>query len=241
MVRNQVLDRIVRASFAFAMSAVLAACATSPPEKNTYVWNLKSDGSPARHHTRTQHHYETAAERRREREDNGDVAVASAAPVASHPAWYAPAPAPTPAPVSHDDVSPQQTAYDNGAVSFQWPVRGRVISDFGANESGGRNDGINIATQLGTPIHAAAAGEVSYAGNELKGYGNLVLIRHSGNYVTAYAHAERLIVSRGDTVQAGQIIGYAGDTGDVTEPQLHFEIRHGVEAVNPRPLLMAAR
>jgi murein DD-endopeptidase MepM/ murein hydrolase activator NlpD len=245
MVRNRVLDRIARVSLVLALPAVLAACASGAPEKNTYVWNLKSDAPATTHHRHHPvHSYETAAERQREREDNGDVAVASAAPLAasSHPAWYTPAPAPATTPANpRDDVSPQQTAYDSGSLSFQWPVRGRVISDFGSTASGERNDGINIATQLGTPIHAAASGQVSYAGNELKGYGNLVLIRHSGNYVTAYAHAERLIVARGDTVTQGQVIGYAGDTGDVTEPQLHFEIRHGVEAINPRPLLVASR
>jgi murein DD-endopeptidase MepM/ murein hydrolase activator NlpD len=129
----------------------------------------------------------------------------------------------------------------SGVASFQWPVSGRVISSFGATLQGERNDGINIATPLGTPIHAAAGGTISYAGNELKGYGNLVLIRHSNGYVTAYAHADRLTVSRGDTVLKGEIIGYAGSTGDVDTPQLHFEIRKGVTPVNPQPLLVASR
>jgi len=238
MVRNRVLDRILRAGVMLAAASFLTACAISPPQKNTFVWNLKSDRSV--HHRRVRHSHESYARREREREDAGDVAVASARPQRSRPAWYA-TPAVTPAPNPRDDVSPQQTAYDSGSLSFEWPVKGRVIADFGSTASGERNDGINIATQLGTPIHAAAAGQVSYAGNELKGYGNLVLIRHGGDYVTAYAHAERLIVARGDNVVQGQVIGYAGDTGDVTEPQLHFEIRHGVEAVNPRPLLVASR
>ena len=245
MVRNRVLEVTRRASVMLAAIGLLAACAASPPQKNTFVWDLKSDG--AVHHRHVHHTHESYARRERERENNGEVAVASAETRRSaHPAWYAqatPAPAPVvaPAPSPHDDVSPAQTAYDSGSLSFAWPVRGRVIADFGSTATGERNDGINIATQLGTPIHAAAAGQVSYAGNELKGYGNLVLIRHSDNYVTAYAHAERLIVARGDNVVQGQVIGYAGDTGDVTEPQLHFEIRHGVEAVNPRPLLVASR
>ncbi|MGZ5939746.1 MAG: murein hydrolase activator EnvC family protein, partial [Rhizomicrobium sp.] len=120
------------------------------------------------------------------------------------------------------------------------PVAGRVISDFGTNGSGQRNDGINIAAPLGTPIRAAASGTISYAGNELRGYGNLILIKHDDGYVTAYAHAERIVVNRGDTVTKGQIIAYAGSTGDVTSPQLHFEIRHGVQPVNPRTMLMAS-
>jgi murein DD-endopeptidase MepM/ murein hydrolase activator NlpD len=126
-----------------------------------------------------------------------------------------------------------------GAPSFAWPVSGRVISDFGATASGGKNDGINIAASNGTPIHAAASGTVTYAGDELKNYGNLVLIKHAGGYTTAYAHADRLVVSRGDFVARGQVIGYAGETGDVTTPQLHFEIRNGTNPVNPRSYLAA--
>ena len=128
-----------------------------------------------------------------------------------------------------------------GAGSFVWPVSGRVISNFGSTLAGERNDGINIATPLGTPIRASASGSISYAGNELKGYGNLVLIRHDNGYVTAYAHADRLIVERGDSVLKGQVIGYAGQTGDVETPQLHFEIRRGVTPVNPQQLLVASR
>jgi murein DD-endopeptidase MepM/ murein hydrolase activator NlpD len=124
-----------------------------------------------------------------------------------------------------------------GAPAFIWPVSGRVIADFGATANGGRNDGINIAAATGTPIRAAASGSVTYAGDELKNYGNLVLIKHSGGYTTAYAHADRLVVSRGDFVAKGQVIGYAGQTGDVSQPQLHFEIRSGTSPVNPRSYL----
>jgi murein DD-endopeptidase MepM/ murein hydrolase activator NlpD len=124
-----------------------------------------------------------------------------------------------------------------GAPSFAWPVSGRVISDFGATASGGKNDGINIAASNGTPIHAAASGTVTYAGDELKNYGNLVLIKHAGGFTTAYAHADRLVVSRGDFVARGQVIGYAGETGDVSTPQLHFEIRSATTPVNPRSYL----
>jgi murein DD-endopeptidase MepM/ murein hydrolase activator NlpD len=129
---------------------------------------------------------------------------------------------------------------DSDAVVFAWPVNGKVISDFGAADNGGRNDGINIATAMRAPIRAAASGTVSYSGNELKNYGNLLLIKHAGGYVTAYAHADRLLVGRGDSVAKGQIIGYAGETGDVTSPQLHFEIRRDTTPINPRPLLMVS-
>lgn len=125
-------------------------------------------------------------------------------------------------------------------LRFRWPLSGRVISSFGRTANGGRNDGINIAATVGEPIRAAATGRVIYAGNELKGYGNLVLIRHDDGYVTAYAHAERISVTRGTHVKKGQVIGYAGSTGNVRRPQLHFEIRRGVRPVNPRPLLVAS-
>mgnify|MGYP001546648504 FL=1 len=82
---------------------------------------------------------------------------------------------------------------------------------------------------------------VTYSGNELKGYGNLVLIKHDDDYVTAYAHAERTLVNRGDKVKKGDVIAYTGETGDVTEPQLHFEIRRDTKPVDPRPLLVASR
>jgi murein DD-endopeptidase MepM/ murein hydrolase activator NlpD len=127
------------------------------------------------------------------------------------------------------------------ADAFEWPVEGKIIVAFGKGGDGERNDGINIAADLGTPIHAAAAGTVTYAGNELKGYGNLILIKHDNGYVTAYAHAERITVARGDRVDRGDVIGFAGATGDVTSPQLHFEIRQGVKPVDPRPLLLASR
>jgi murein DD-endopeptidase MepM/ murein hydrolase activator NlpD len=126
------------------------------------------------------------------------------------------------------------------APVFDWPVSGRVISDFGATANGGKNDGINIAATVGEPIRASAPGTVTYAGDELKNYGNLMLVKHSGGYTTAYAHAQRLLVSKGDFVARGQIIGYAGQTGDVSSPQLHFEIRSGTTPVNPRSYLSSA-
>jgi murein DD-endopeptidase MepM/ murein hydrolase activator NlpD len=120
-------------------------------------------------------------------------------------------------------------------------VQGRLISQYGAGGNGERNDGINIAADRGTPFRAAAAGEVTYVGNELRGFGNLLLIRHDNGYVTAYAHADRITVARGQRVEAGQFVGYLGATGDVREPQLHFEIRRGTQPVNPAALLGAPR
>jgi murein DD-endopeptidase MepM/ murein hydrolase activator NlpD len=125
------------------------------------------------------------------------------------------------------------------AMTFDWPANGKVIANFGATANGERNDGINIAMKRGAPIRAAAGGTVSYSGDALKDYGNLLLIRHDGGYVTAYAHAEKLLVKRGDAVRQGQVIAYAGQTGDVKAPQLHFEIRQGTTPVDPDTLLSA--
>jgi murein DD-endopeptidase MepM/ murein hydrolase activator NlpD len=125
------------------------------------------------------------------------------------------------------------------APKFVWPVSGPVILPFGNTGGGERNDGINIAASEGTPIHAAASGTVTYVGNELRGYGNLVLIQHDDGYVTAYAHAESVSVHRGDHVDKGQVIGLAGATGEVDRPQLHFEIRKDMQPVNPKQLLAA--
>lgn len=117
---------------------------------------------------------------------------------------------------------------------FLWPVRGRIVSNFGPRQGGLHNDGINIAAPPGAPILAADSGIVAYAGSELRGFGNLLLIKHAGGWTTAYAHARRLLVKRGDRVKRGQTIGTIGTTGAVTRPQLHFEIRRGSRAVDPR-------
>ena len=127
-----------------------------------------------------------------------------------------------------------------GLPSFRWPVRGRVIASYGAKTNGKANDGINVSVPEGTPIKAAEDGVVAYAGNELKGYGNLVLVRHSNGYVSAYAHASEIEVKRGDSVKRGQVLGKAGQTGDVTSPQLHFEIRKGSSPVDPTKFLNGA-
>jgi murein DD-endopeptidase MepM/ murein hydrolase activator NlpD len=131
-----------------------------------------------------------------------------------------------------------KTVEPAGAMqSFRWPVKGRVIAGFGAKAGGGQNDGINLAVPEGTPVKAADDGVVAYAGNELKGYGNLVLIRHSNGFVSAYAHASELMVKRGDAIKRGQVIANAGQTGNVTSPQLHFEIRKGSTPVDPTKYL----
>lgn len=128
----------------------------------------------------------------------------------------------------------------SGLPSFRWPVRGRVITSYGAKTNGKQNDGINVAVPEGTPVKAAEDGVVAYSGNELKGYGNLVLVRHSNGYVTAYAHASELMVKRGDTIKRGQTIAKSGQSGEVGSPQLHFEIRKGSSPVDPLQFLNGA-
>ncbi|MGI9371531.1 MAG: peptidoglycan DD-metalloendopeptidase family protein, partial [Hyphomicrobiales bacterium] len=125
------------------------------------------------------------------------------------------------------------TPTQRSSSGFRWPVKGRVLSSYGPKSNGSRNDGINIAVPEGTSVRAAENGVVAYAGNELKGYGNLVLIRHEGGWVTAYAHNQVLHVKRGDKISRGDVIGKAGSTGNVSSPQVHFEIRKGAEAVDP--------
>ena len=123
---------------------------------------------------------------------------------------------------------------------FRWPANGRVIAAYGPTPNGQQNDGINIALPENTPVKAAEDGVIAYAGNELKGYGNLVLVRHPNGYVTAYAHAKELLVKRGDQVKRGQVIARSGQTGNVTAPQLHFEIRKGAAPLDPTKFLNGA-
>jgi murein DD-endopeptidase MepM/ murein hydrolase activator NlpD len=124
-------------------------------------------------------------------------------------------------------------AASSKALNLRWPVKGKIISGYGPKSDGLKNEGINIAVPEGTSIRAADDGVVAYAGNELKGYGNLVLVRHAGGFVTAYAHAKQLMVKRGDTIKRGDVIGLAGQTGAVTSPQVHFEVRKGAAALDP--------
>ncbi len=155
------------------------------------------------------------------------AAVAPAKPAA--PAAAAPKVA---AAAATEDADDAPRAAGSGP-QFRAPVRGRVISGFGPKPGGARNDGVNFAVPEGTSVRAAEDGTVAYAGNELKGYGNLVLIKHADGYVTAYAHNSEVMVKRGDTVRRGQIVAKAGQSGGVNTPQLHFEIRKGSQPVDP--------
>ena len=134
-------------------------------------------------------------------------------------------------------ATPTKTVSTYRKSKFIWPVNGSVVSGFGVVGKGRRNDGINIKAALGTNVKAADKGVVAYAGNELKGFGNLVLIKHSDGYITAYAHNDKLYVKKGQNVVRGEKIATVGSTGSVNSPQLHFEVRAGKKAVNPRTYL----
>jgi len=116
---------------------------------------------------------------------------------------------------------------------FAWPVQGRVVSSFGSKGGGLVNDGVNIAAPQGAPVRAAADGTVIYAGNGVRGFGNLVLIRHEGGWVTAYGHNDRILVRQGQAVRTGDEIARVGSTGAVSSPQLHFQLRREGRPVDP--------
>ncbi|MFC3677455.1 peptidoglycan DD-metalloendopeptidase family protein [Ferrovibrio xuzhouensis] len=145
---------------------------------------------------------------------------------------------PTP-PAAQQPAETQQAAVvpPRSGRTFSWPVRGRIISSFGPKADGLHNDGINIAARAGAPVTAAENGVVVYAGNELRGFGNLLLVRHAGGWITAYAHLDRMLVKKGQQVARGQAIGTVGSSGGVSSPQLHFEIRQGTQAVDPAKFL----
>ncbi len=150
-------------------------------------------------------------------------AAASSAVIASGPASSAAAPSvldPAPAPPTEAEI------IASGRGRFIWPVRGDIVSGFGPKDSGQRNDGINISGKEGDIVKSAASGDVVYSGNLVPGFGNLVLIKHEGGWVTAYAHLSQTLVKIKDKIAQGQDIGAVGKTGGVETPQLHFELRY---------------
>jgi murein DD-endopeptidase MepM/ murein hydrolase activator NlpD len=167
-------------------------------------------------------------------------------PPAPEQAPSAPPPKPSPPPEPESGAKPAPEAESQAAVAevvanhpdpvapvFLWPVRGHVLSVFGSASGGTHNDGINVAAPAGTTVSAADDGVVAYAGNELRGFGNLLLIKHDDGWVTAYAHNDVLLVKKGQRVRRGEPIARVGKTGGVGETQLHFELRHGTTAVDP--------
>lgn len=148
----------------------------------------------------------------------------SRAPVASVPPLGAPPPPPS-----------------RAGSRFVWPVEGNILAKYGPSGKGLHNDGINIAVAKGASVKAAENGVVAYSGNELQGFGNLLLVKHADGWMTAYAHNDELLVKRGEQVKRGQVISRAGSSGNVRTSQLHFELRRGTKAVDPLKYLVSAR
>ena len=173
-------------------------------------------------------------------------AAPGAPPVAAEPAPPLPdqqiAAAPVPPPSAAPEPPPEKEAAlpPRSGRTFSWPVRGRILSNFGPKADGLHNDGINIAARAGAPVIAAENGVVVYAGSELRGFGNLLLVRHADGWITAYAHLDKSLVKKGQKVTRGQAIGTVGTSGGVSQPQLHFEIRRGTQAVDPAKFLSVA-
>lgn len=160
-----------------------------------------------------------------------DIVTGGEPALATNETPAAPATTPQGAPPPTTPVALPTQSFDG---FFAWPIEGRIVRPFGPLANGARNDGINIAAAEGTPIYAAADGIVAYVGTDVAIYGGLVLLRHGDGWLTAYGHAERLQVVRGQAVKKGQLIGYVGQAGLADQDQLHFEIRQGRTPVDPR-------
>lgn len=245
-VRRNSAPRLVGPALLFFVGLAIAGCETGPPElpDEPPIADAASETAPPVH---------TAALFAPEKAPRLLKAAIEMRTLSAPPTLPAPDVVPQPRQLDvADNPKPAETASLNAIPAarstatlspnrpFEWPVEGKLVSGFGSGGDGERNDGINIAAEPGTPIHAAAAGTVTYAAR-LKGYGNLVLIRHDNGYITAYAHARSLLVAPGDRVDRGDVIGLSGKTGGVATPQLHFEIREGTKPVDPRPLMLSSR
>ena len=141
-----------------------------------------------------------------------------------------PVPAATPA-VRKRFVAP------SGTGAFRWPIEGEIVTEFGPAARGVHNDGVNIAAAAGTDVRAAARGTVAFVGREIKSFGTLILVKHDGGIITAYAHLGEVLVKEGDVIEVGQKIATVGQTGKVDSPQLHFEIRRSRKPIDPRTLI----
>ena len=225
--KERSLKRVALAVFCVAFAALLSGCESYQDARSDYhdfYGNYPGSYRTARHESYR------APERRVADSDDDTITPTP------RPAYIPPSNS-----TSDSDSGPVTRSGDAMAAGFIAPVSGTIIQGFGATSNGQRNDGINIAAAEGTPIHAAADGVVTYAGDELKAYGNLILIKHGDDYVTAYAHADTIGVARGQRVSRGDVIGTVGDTGDVNRPQLHFEIRHSMKPIDPRSMIVASR
>lgn len=159
--------------------------------------------------------------------------VSEAAPVAEVKAATPAAAAPLPVVEAAKTAAPKQVS----VAQFVWPAQGKVVSAYGANVNGSANDGITITLPEGTRVQSAADGTVVYAGNDLKAYGNLLIVRHADGWITSYANTSKIMVQKGDSVKQGQVIALSGSTGEAAQPQLHFGVRKGKEPVDPISVL----
>ena len=166
--------------------------------------------------------------------DQLDFSVLDVAPDATTVA--AAAVVPTPAPVATPAVRKRFVA-PSGTGAFRWPIEGEIVAEFGPAARGVHNDGVNIAAAAGTDVRAAARGTVAFVGREIKSFGTLVLVKHDGGIITAYAHLGEVLVKEGDVIDVGQKIATVGQTGKVDTPQLHFEIRRARKPIDPRTLI----
>lgn len=242
----------------------LAACTQSPSNVVYKEGNSSGRGNYSRNtgpssSERPMSGYEARAidERTATGETTSTVKIDSVGVSDLPPPSAAPAPAPASAPPvpphnQHGEVTltPSSSEPANApaavapsapaAKSMIWPVEGKVLSHFGPQGKGQAEDGIRIAAAEGEPVYAALDGEVAYVGDQLKGFGHMIILRHSGDKHTTYAHLSRASAERYDRVKQGQIIGYVGKSGKVKEPQLYFAVKHGKEYVDPEKFLAAA-
>jgi hypothetical protein len=171
---------------------------------------------------------------------NGPVPARKSGPVVAEQPPAPPIESAPSVPAPDNPASTGTLKATEAALKFDWPVRGQVVAGFGSKINGQQNHGIDVAVPEDTSIKAAEAGVVVYSGNQLKSFGNLLLVRHPNGYVTVYAHAKELLVKAGDEIKRGQIIAKAGRTGDADRPEVHFEIRKASTPVDPMPYLAGA-
>ena len=143
---------------------------------------------------------------------------------------------PTPLSPAANSVTVPATPPSGPAPRFEWPMRGKIVAAYGS-QGGQKSDGIDIAADKGAPVKAADGGTVVYAGNEVRGMGNLLLVSHANGYITAYGYNDDLLVKKGDTVRKGQVIAKAGTSGGAADPRLHFEVRHAGKTIDPMTVL----
>ena len=191
----------------------------APPARGPAPAAVEADGAP---YTPSP---EALAAARRLAAERSYAAQATSTPTAAAPRATPYASAATSAPAQPPSSS-QLAVASAGRGRFIWPLKGEIISPFGLKGLGRRNDGIDVRSPQGAEVHAAAAGDVVYAGDQVPGFGNLVLVKHANGWVTAYAHLMSIGVQMRQTVTQGQILGEVGSTGGVAEPELHFEIRY---------------